>query len=76
LANLFKDVCLEHNLDWKTYIIGQAYDSIMRGQYNGLQSIIRAENTSAVNVWCWVLRWNFLVADAVSLGTNEIGLFW
>lgn len=65
LANLFKDVCLEHNLDCKTYLIGQAYDgaSNMRGEYNGLQSIIKAENPSAVYIWCWAHRLNLVVVE-------------
>lgn len=77
LANLFKDVCLEHNLDWKKYLVGQAYDgaSNMRGQYCGLQSIIRTENPSAIYVWCWAHRLNLVVVDAVSSGTNAMDLF-
>lgn len=41
-------MCLEHNLDWKTYLSGQAYDGATNigDQYNGLQSVIKVENPS------------------------------
>jgi len=77
LAELFYSVCSDHNLDWKNYLIGQAYDGAasMRGQYNGLQSIINEQNTSAVYIWCWAHRLNLVVIDAVSSGNNAMDLF-
>jgi len=77
LAELFYSVCTDHNLDWKHYLIGQAYDGAasMRGQYTGLQSIINEQNTSAVYIWCWAHRLNLVVIDAVSSGNNAMDLF-
>lgn len=52
LANIFFEVCNKHQIDWKKYLIGQSYDgaSNMRGQYNGLQAIIKKENSQATYV--------------------------
>lgn len=45
-------ICLELDLNWKKYLVGQAYDgaSNMRGAYNGLQALIKQHNSSALYV--------------------------
>ena len=54
LFEVFKQVCKELELNWETDLVGQSYDGAnnMKGQYNGLQALIRAVNKSAVYVWC------------------------
>lgn len=77
LANLFYEVCAKHQIDWKKYLVGQSYDgaSNMRGQYNGLQAIIRNENPQAMYVWCYSHRLNLVVTDAVCCNINAMDLF-
>lgn len=77
LVKMFDEICLEHKLDWKTYLIGQSYDGArnMRGQYNGVQALIRNEHPSAVYIWCWAHRLNLVVIDSVSSGINAMNLF-
>lgn len=68
LATLFKEMCEENKLDWKKYLVGQSYDGAanMRGEYNGLQTILKSENAMAVYVWCWAHRLNLVVTDLVN----------
>lgn len=77
LATLFKDVCQENNLNWKQYLVGQTYDGAanMKGEYNGLQSIIKSENPMSVYVWCWAHRLNLIVIDIVSGNIKAQDLF-
>lgn len=77
LCELFKNVCVENNLDWKTWLVGQSYDGAanMSGQYNGLQTLIQSENPRATFVWCWSHRLNLVVTDAVSIDINSMDLF-
>ena len=52
LCELFKNVCVKNNLDWKTWLVGQSYDDAakMSGQHNGLQTLIQSENPRATFV--------------------------
>jgi len=62
LCELFKSVCVENNLDWKTWLVGLSYDGAtnMSGQYNGLQTLIQSENPRATFVWYWIHRLNLV----------------
>lgn len=77
LYDIFKEVCNIHGLDWTNYLVGQAYDgaSNMRGQYNGLQSLIIKENPQAIFIWCCSHRLNLVVADCTSICVNAMDLF-
>lgn len=77
LANIFYEVCNKHQIDWKKYLIGQSYDgaSNMRGQYNGLQAIIKKENSQATYVWCCAHRLNLVITDTVCCNLNAMDLF-
>lgn len=77
LTDLFKTVCNNLNLDWKKYMVGQSYDgaSNMRGQYRGLQALIRRENPAAVYVWCWAHRLALVIVQGVSACFHAKNLF-
>jgi len=47
----------------------------MRGNYNGLQSLIKEINPHAVYVWCWAHQLNLVITDVVSSGVNAMGMF-
>lgn len=65
------------NLDWKNHLVGQSYDGAanMRGNYNGLQSLIKKINPHAIYVWCWAHWLNLVITDVVSSGVNAIIMF-
>ena len=48
LFTMFVDICKEMNLDWKQNLVGQLYDgaALMRGAYNGLQSIVKTHTNT------------------------------
>ncbi|XP_050065337.1 uncharacterized protein LOC126554295 [Aphis gossypii] len=77
LLEVFTKICLELDLNWKKYLVGQAYDgaSNMRGAYNGLQALIKKHNSSALYVWCWAHRLNLIITDAVNSCTDSVKLF-
>jgi len=77
LFNLFKEVMAKNNLDWINNLIGQSYDGAanMRGEYKGVQSLIKNENKSAIYVWCHAHRLNLIVKEAVSSCTDAVNLF-
>lgn len=68
---------MELDLNWKKYLVGQAYDgaSNMRGAYNGLQALIKEHNSSALYIWCWAHRLNLIITDAVNSCTDSVKLF-
>lgn len=47
----------------------------MRGEYKGVQSLIKNENKSAMYVWCPAHRLNLIVKEAVSSCTDAVNLF-
>ncbi|CAI6347556.1 unnamed protein product [Macrosiphum euphorbiae] len=47
----------------------------MRGQYNGIQSLIIQENPQAIFVWCCSHRLNLVVSDCTSTCTNAMDLY-
>lgn len=49
----------------KFLFIGQAYDGAnsMRGQYNGLRTLIQRENSNALYVWCYAHIINLVIVD-------------
>lgn len=77
LMNIFKQTCDSLNLDWKNHLVGQSYDGAanMRGNYNGLQSLIKEINPHAIYVWCWAHRLNLVITDVVSSGINAMDMF-
>ncbi|XP_015378254.1 PREDICTED: zinc finger MYM-type protein 1-like [Diuraphis noxia] len=62
--------------DWKNHLVGQSYDDAanMRGNYNGLQSLIKEINPHAIYVWCWAHRLNLVITDVVSSGVNAMDI--
>jgi len=64
-------------LDWINNLIGQSYDGAanMRGEYKGVQSLIKNENKSAIYVWCHAHCLNLIVKEAVSSCTDAVNLF-
>ncbi|XP_050065690.1 zinc finger MYM-type protein 1-like, partial [Aphis gossypii] len=77
LMNVFRQTCDSLNLDWKHHLVGQSYDGAanMRGNYNGLQSLIKEINPHAIYVWCWAHRLNLVITDVVSSGINAMDMF-
>ncbi|XP_022183198.1 zinc finger MYM-type protein 1-like [Myzus persicae] len=77
LMNVFKQTCDLLNLDWKNHLVGQSYDGAanMRGNYNGLQSLIKEVNPHAIYIWCWAHRLNLVITDVVSSGVNTMDMF-
>ncbi|KAF0748537.1 zinc finger MYM-type protein 1-like, partial [Aphis craccivora] len=77
LLEVFTKICLELDLNWKKYLVGQAYDgaSNMRGAYNGLQALIKEHNSSVLYIWCWAHRLNLIITDAVNNCTDSVKLF-
>ncbi|XP_050063238.1 uncharacterized protein LOC126552566 [Aphis gossypii] len=67
----------KNNLDWINNLIGQSYNGAanMRGEYKGVQSLIKNENKSAIYVWCHAHRLNLIVKEAVSSCTDAVNLF-
>ncbi|KAE9523142.1 hypothetical protein AGLY_016456 [Aphis glycines] len=47
----------------------------MHGEYKGVQSLIKNENKSAINVWCHAHRLNLIVKEAASSCTYAVNLF-
>ncbi|KAK3907677.1 Zinc finger MYM-type protein 1 [Frankliniella fusca] len=77
LFDVLKKIFEELNLDWRSYLVGQAYDgaSNMRGAYNGLQTLVRNECDTAVYVWCWAHRLSLAVKEAADCCLDSAVLF-
>ncbi|KAK3929784.1 Zinc finger MYM-type protein 1 [Frankliniella fusca] len=77
LFEVLQTIFDELNLDWKTYLVGQAYDgaSNMRGAYKGLQQLIRERADSALYVWCWAHRLSLAVKEAADCCLDSAEMF-
>jgi len=77
LFKVLLDIFKELNLDWRSYLVGQAYDgaSNMRGRYNGLQTLVKEECGSAVYIWCWAHRLSLAVKEAADCCLESAVLF-
>ena len=77
LSELFQDVCKNNGLDWESDLVGQSHDgaSNMRGEYEGLQALIREINPRATYVWCWAHRLNLIIVSAVGSSVDAVDLF-
>jgi len=62
MFKIFEMICGRLNLDWVNYLVGQSYDGApnMRGQYNGLQTLIREQCLTETFVWCCAHRLNLI----------------
>jgi len=47
----------------------------MRGQYEGLQAIIKEVNPSAIYMWCYAHRLNLVVVQVASSSTDAVNMF-
>jgi hypothetical protein len=65
LFNLFSDICIKYQLEWKKEFIAQAYDGVstMQGEYQGLRSHIQSQNPQAVYIWCFAHILNLVVVN-------------
>lgn len=77
MFKIFELICKELNLDWINYLVGQSYDGAqnMRGQYNGLQTLIKEKCPTAIFVWCCAHRLNLIVSKLVSCSLDPVDLF-
>lgn len=77
MFNIFETVCNDMSLDWKNFLVGQSYDGAqnMRGQFQGLQSIVKEKCSSATFIWCCAHRMNLVVTKAVSCSVDAVDLF-
>lgn len=77
LFKVLKSIFEELGLDWRKYLVGQAYDgaSNMRGAYLGLQNLVRQEADCALYIWCWAHRLNLAVKDCVQGCLDAAELF-
>lgn len=68
---LFSKICDRYSLNWKTNLIGQAFDgaSNMQGAIKGLRTYIQNNNPNALHVWCFAHCLNLAICD--SCQTNE-----
>jgi len=74
---LFQNVMDKLNLNWKDDLIGQSYDGAanMRGEYQGLKTLIQNTNLQAIYIWCHAHRLNLVVKNVVSCNIYAIDLF-
>lgn len=77
LFNLFSKVMDSHNIDWKSYLIGQKYDGAasMQGKYNGLQTEVKELCPQATFVWCDAHRLDLIVVSSVGSCLAAMNLF-
>ncbi|XP_050065873.1 zinc finger MYM-type protein 1-like [Aphis gossypii] len=77
LFSVFKDICSENKLDWKLFLVGQSYDgaSNMKGEYEGLQALIKQENPSAIYTWCYAHRLNLVVVQVCKSSVDAVDIF-
>lgn len=77
LLNLFTEMCNLHNIDWRKLIIGQSYDgaNVMKGQLNGLRSLIQKEVPRAIYIWCNAHQLNLVIVDTCSSCEDAINFF-
>lgn len=77
MFNIFEMVCNEMFLDWKNFLVGQSYDGAqnMRGQFQGLQAIVKDKCPTATFIWCCAHRMNLVVTKAVSCSLDAVDLF-
>lgn len=77
LFSVFQDICIENDLDWKLLLVGQSYDgaSNMRGEYEGLQALIREINPAAIYTWCYAHRLSLVVVQMSSCSANAVDTF-
>ncbi|XP_034232796.1 zinc finger MYM-type protein 1-like [Thrips palmi] len=74
---VFVEVCEALGLDWRRFLVGQAYDGAlnMRGHEKGLQQRVRDVNPAALYIWCHAHRLNLVVSQRVETGTQVKELF-
>lgn len=77
MFNIFETVCNDMSIDWKNFLVGQSYDGAqnMRGQFQGLQSIVKEKYSSATFILCCAHRTNLVVTKAVSCSADAVDLF-
>lgn len=77
MFEIFELICKKLNLDYTNYLIGQSYDGAqnMRGQYNGLQTLIKEKCPTATFVWCCAHRLNLIISKLVSCSLDPVDLF-
>jgi len=77
LFSLFSKVMDSHNIDWKSYLIGQSYDGAasMQGKYNGLQTKVKELCPQATFVWCHAHRLDLIVVSSVGSCLAAMNLF-
>jgi len=75
--SIFQDICSENALDWKLFLVGQSYDgaSNMKGEYEGLQALIKQENISAIYTWCYAHRLNLVVVQVYKSSVDAVDTF-
>jgi len=77
MFKIFEMICGRLSLDWVNYLVVKSYDGAqnMRGQYNGLQTLIREQCPTATFVWCCAHRLNLIVSKVVSCSLDSVDLF-
>lgn len=77
LYELFTEMCNSHNIDWRALLIGQSYDgaNVMKGQVNGLRTLIQKEVPRAIYIWCNAHQLNLVIVDTCSSCKDAINFF-
>lgn len=77
MFNVFESICEQLSFDWKNSLVGQSYDGAqnMRGDHQGLQTLIKQKCPTASFVWCSAHRLNLVVSKAVSCSLDAVDLF-
>ncbi|KAL4104419.1 hypothetical protein QTP88_019720 [Uroleucon formosanum] len=74
LAFIIRYVCIiEHSSDYHRSTI--IFPNNMRGEYQGLQALIREINPAAIYTWCYAHRLSLVVVQMSSCSANAVDTF-